>query len=116
MLSKWKDRLGGAEQFMDEHRFTMSEALRIDPTVAVTQILPSSTNRAISSKNFCSLSLMGFFKRLLLLDRPLRYHTFCLPPIDQTLKGPVAPGSDITSKSGFFASFEHNAELKRFLP
>jgi hypothetical protein len=37
MLSKWKDRLGGAEQFMDEHCFTMSEALRIDPTVALTQ-------------------------------------------------------------------------------
>jgi hypothetical protein len=37
MLSKWKNRLGGTEQFTDEHCFTMSEALRIDPTVALTQ-------------------------------------------------------------------------------
>jgi hypothetical protein len=32
------------------------------------------------------------------------------------LGGPVGPGSDITSKSGFFAIlFEFNGKLKRFL-
>jgi hypothetical protein len=29
--------------------------------------------------------------------------------------GPFGPGSDIASKSGFFADFEQNGELKRFL-
>jgi glyoxylase-like metal-dependent hydrolase (beta-lactamase superfamily II) len=37
MLPKWENRLGGAQQFMSSHCYTMAEALRIDPTMALTQ-------------------------------------------------------------------------------
>jgi glyoxylase-like metal-dependent hydrolase (beta-lactamase superfamily II) len=37
MLPKWENRLGGAQQFMSSHCYTMSQALRLDPTVALTQ-------------------------------------------------------------------------------
>jgi len=37
MLPKWENRLGGAQQFMSSHCYTMAEALRIEPTVALTQ-------------------------------------------------------------------------------
>jgi glyoxylase-like metal-dependent hydrolase (beta-lactamase superfamily II) len=33
MLSKWENRLGGAQQFMSTHCFTMAESGRVDPTV-----------------------------------------------------------------------------------
>lgn len=33
MMPKWQDKLGGAEQFMLSHCFTMSESGRVDPTV-----------------------------------------------------------------------------------
>lgn len=33
MLSKWSGRLGGAEAFMQSHCSTMTEAMRVDPTV-----------------------------------------------------------------------------------
>jgi glyoxylase-like metal-dependent hydrolase (beta-lactamase superfamily II) len=33
MLPKWESRLGGAQEFMSTHCFTMTEAGRVDPTV-----------------------------------------------------------------------------------
>jgi glyoxylase-like metal-dependent hydrolase (beta-lactamase superfamily II) len=33
MLPKWENRLGGAQQFMTTHCFTMAESGRVDPTV-----------------------------------------------------------------------------------
>jgi len=33
MLPKWENRLGGAQQFMSTHCFTMTESGRVDPTV-----------------------------------------------------------------------------------
>jgi glyoxylase-like metal-dependent hydrolase (beta-lactamase superfamily II) len=33
MLPKWENRLGGAQQFMSTHCFTMAESGRVDPTV-----------------------------------------------------------------------------------
>jgi len=33
MLPKWENRLGGAQQFMSTHCFTMAQAGRVDPTV-----------------------------------------------------------------------------------
>ena len=33
LLSKWENRLGGAQQFMSTHCFTMAESGRVDPTV-----------------------------------------------------------------------------------
>ena len=33
MLPKWENRLGGAQQFMPTHCFTMAESGRVDPTV-----------------------------------------------------------------------------------
>jgi hypothetical protein len=33
MLPKWENRLGGAQQFMSTHCFTMAQSGRIDPTV-----------------------------------------------------------------------------------
>lgn len=45
MLPKWESRLGGADQFTSTHCFTMSEALRVDPTVAaITQNSTSANN------------------------------------------------------------------------
>ena len=35
MLPKWETRLGGAQQFMSTHCFTMAESRRVDPTVQV---------------------------------------------------------------------------------
>ena len=38
MLPKWETRLGGAQEFMSTHCFTMAQSERIDPTVqALTQ-------------------------------------------------------------------------------
>jgi hypothetical protein len=38
MLPKWGNRIGGAEQFMSTHCFSMTEAERVEPTVqALTQ-------------------------------------------------------------------------------
>jgi glyoxylase-like metal-dependent hydrolase (beta-lactamase superfamily II) len=34
MLSKWEDRLGGAEAFMPTHCFTMTEAGRVEPSLS----------------------------------------------------------------------------------
>jgi len=33
MLPEWESRLGGAQQFMSTHCFTMAESGRVDPTV-----------------------------------------------------------------------------------
>jgi hypothetical protein len=33
MLPKWENRLGGAQQFMSTHCFTMAQSGRVDPTV-----------------------------------------------------------------------------------
>ena len=33
MLPKWENRLGGAQQFMSTHCFTMAESGRVNPTV-----------------------------------------------------------------------------------
>jgi hypothetical protein len=33
MLPKWEDRLGGAENFMLTHCFTMTQSGRVDPTI-----------------------------------------------------------------------------------
>lgn len=45
MLPKWESKLGGADQFTSTHCFTMSEALRVDPTVAaITQNSTSANN------------------------------------------------------------------------
>jgi glyoxylase-like metal-dependent hydrolase (beta-lactamase superfamily II) len=41
MLPKWENRLGGAQQFMSTHCFTMAQAGRIDPTVQA--LLQNST-------------------------------------------------------------------------
>jgi glyoxylase-like metal-dependent hydrolase (beta-lactamase superfamily II) len=41
MLPKWENRLGGAQQFMSTHCFTMAQSGRIDPTVQV--LLQNST-------------------------------------------------------------------------
>jgi glyoxylase-like metal-dependent hydrolase (beta-lactamase superfamily II) len=37
MLAKWENKLGGAQEFMETHCYTMGEALRIVPDVALTQ-------------------------------------------------------------------------------
>ena len=37
MLPKWESRLGDAQEFMETHCYTMGEALRIMPDVALTQ-------------------------------------------------------------------------------
>jgi glyoxylase-like metal-dependent hydrolase (beta-lactamase superfamily II) len=37
MLPKWESKLGGAKEFMETHCYTMGEALRIMPDVALTQ-------------------------------------------------------------------------------
>ena len=37
MLPKWQDKFGGAQEFMETHCYTMGEALRIMPDVALTQ-------------------------------------------------------------------------------
>lgn len=41
MLPKWENRLGGAQEFMSTHCFTMTEAGRVEPTVHV--LLQNST-------------------------------------------------------------------------
>ena len=41
MLPKWENRLGGAQQFMPTHCFTMAESGRVDPTVH--ELLQNST-------------------------------------------------------------------------
>jgi glyoxylase-like metal-dependent hydrolase (beta-lactamase superfamily II) len=41
MLPKWESRLGGAQQFMSTHFFTMAESGRVDPTVQA--LLQNST-------------------------------------------------------------------------
>jgi len=41
MLPKWENRLGGAQQFMSTHCFTMTESARVDPTVQA--LLQNST-------------------------------------------------------------------------
>jgi|SRR5215208_913145 glyoxylase-like metal-dependent hydrolase (beta-lactamase superfamily II) len=41
MLPKWENRLGGAQQFMSTHCYTMAQAGRIDPTVQA--LLQNST-------------------------------------------------------------------------
>jgi glyoxylase-like metal-dependent hydrolase (beta-lactamase superfamily II) len=41
MLPKWENRLGGAQQFMSAHCYTMAQAGRIDPTVQA--LLQNST-------------------------------------------------------------------------
>src|SRR6478672_420216 len=41
MLPKWENRLGGAQQFMSTHCFTMAESGRVDPTVMA--LLQNST-------------------------------------------------------------------------
>jgi hypothetical protein len=33
MLPKWENRIGGAQQFISTHCFTMTESGRVDPTV-----------------------------------------------------------------------------------
>jgi len=40
MLPKWENRLGGAQQFMSTHCFTVAEPMRVDPTV---QALPQNS-------------------------------------------------------------------------
>src|SRR5436190_21698691 len=35
MLPKWENRLGGAQQFMSTHCYTMAQSGRIDPTVQI---------------------------------------------------------------------------------
>lgn len=37
MLPKWETRLGGAQDFMESHCYTMTEALRIVPDVVLAQ-------------------------------------------------------------------------------
>ena len=37
MLPKWENRLGGAQEFMETHCYTIAEVLRIVPDVALTQ-------------------------------------------------------------------------------
>jgi len=37
MLPKWESRLGGAQELMETHCYTMGEALRIMPDVVLTQ-------------------------------------------------------------------------------
>jgi glyoxylase-like metal-dependent hydrolase (beta-lactamase superfamily II) len=41
MMPKWENRLGGAQQFMSTHCFTMAESGRVDPTVMA--LLQNST-------------------------------------------------------------------------
>jgi hypothetical protein len=41
MLPQWENRLGGAQQFMSTHCFTMAQSGRIDPTVQA--LLQNST-------------------------------------------------------------------------
>src|SRR5690242_6474488 len=41
MMPKWENRLGGAQQFMSTHCFTMAESGRVDPTVQA--LLQNST-------------------------------------------------------------------------
>ena len=41
MLPKWENRLGGAQQFMSTHCYTMAQSGRIDPTVQI--LLQNST-------------------------------------------------------------------------
>jgi glyoxylase-like metal-dependent hydrolase (beta-lactamase superfamily II) len=41
MLPKWENRLGGAQQFMSTHCFTMTESGRVDPTMH--ELLQNST-------------------------------------------------------------------------
>ena len=41
MLPKWENRLGGAQQFMSTHCFTVAESMRVDPTVQA--LLQNST-------------------------------------------------------------------------
>jgi glyoxylase-like metal-dependent hydrolase (beta-lactamase superfamily II) len=41
MIPKWENRLGGAQQFMSTHCFTMAESGRVDPTVQA--LLQNST-------------------------------------------------------------------------
>src|SRR5919197_2892848 len=41
MLPKWENRLGGAQQFMSTHCYTMAQSGRIDPTVQA--LLQNST-------------------------------------------------------------------------
>ena len=41
MLPKWENRLGGAQEFMSTHCFTMTESGRVDPTVH--ELLQNST-------------------------------------------------------------------------
>ena len=48
MLPKWENRLGGAQQFMSTHCFTMAESGRVDPTVHA--LLQNSTVRIQMSK------------------------------------------------------------------
>jgi hypothetical protein len=42
MLPQWENRIGGAQQFMSTHCFTMSESGRVDPTVQA--LLQNSTS------------------------------------------------------------------------
>jgi hypothetical protein len=37
MLPKWENKLGGAQEFMESHCYTMGEALKIVPDVTLTQ-------------------------------------------------------------------------------
>jgi hypothetical protein len=37
MLPKWQHRLGGAQEFMFSHCWTMTESLRIEPTTKTLQ-------------------------------------------------------------------------------
>jgi hypothetical protein len=41
MLPKWENRLGGAQQFMSTHCYTMAQSGRVDPTVQA--LLQNST-------------------------------------------------------------------------
>ena len=73
MLPKWENRLGGAQQFMSTHCFTMAQSGRIDPTV--TGITPKQyvciqiSKRTPGNFFFC-------LKILLCCYKPYECHSF----------------------------------------
>jgi hypothetical protein len=43
MLPKWQHRLGGAEEFMSTHCWTMTSSMRVDPTTNTLQQTTTTT-------------------------------------------------------------------------
>ena len=75
MLPKWQQRLGGAEDFMFSHCWTMAQSLRIDPTTKTLLLQYKNNNNRQTTATVAEEPLCKVTRRCLVhtLSRLLKY-------------------------------------------